>query len=117
MKKLIVLLAAALLVQCVNTKEELGDCPVLTAPQISYSVHVYPIVAKTCALPQCHTSDFEHGNFTRYEDLKKKADNGKLRFMIETHNMPHSFTDGPWYLTTCEIETIKKWIAEGAKNN
>jgi hypothetical protein len=78
---------------------------------------VYPIVNKTCAIPQCHTTNFEHGNFNLFDEIKKKADSGKLIFMIETHQMPHGFTDGPFYLTTCEIETIKKWVKEGAKNN
>ena len=113
----IILTASLLLTQCLNNKEEIGDCPALSLPQTSYSANVYPIIGKTCAIPQCHTGDFEYGNFTEFEELKKRVDNGKLRFMIESHQMPHGFTNGPRYLTTCEIETIKKWINEGAPNN
>ena len=64
-----------------------------------------------------HKLVLKHRNFNLFDEIKKKADSGKLIFMIETHQMPHGFTDGPFYLTTCEIETIKKWVKEGAKNN
>jgi hypothetical protein len=117
MKTLRLILTMAILSQCRDITEEIGDCSALSLDQVSYSVYVYPIVSKTCAIPQCHSVDFEYGNFNNFEEFKKKADNGKLKFMIESHQMPHGFTDGPLYLTTCEIETIKKWIDEGANNN
>jgi hypothetical protein len=103
--------------QCTDNIEPIGECPSLAASEIKYSANVYPIVATTCAIPDCHSAGFEHGDFNLFEDLKLRADNGKLRFMIDKHQMPHGFTDGPTYLTTCEIETIKKWVNEGAKNN
>lgn len=118
MKKILIIIAiAAMVTQCKDIIEDMGECPTLSLPQLSYSSHVYPIVNKTCAIPSCHTGNFEYGDFNQFKEFKKRADNGKLRFMIESHQMPHGFTEGPTYLTTCEIETIKKWIQEGAKNN
>jgi hypothetical protein len=117
MKKNWIFLTVVILMQCKDNVEEIGECPALALSQTSYSIHVYPIVTKTCAIPNCHTADFEYGNFSQFEEFKKKADDGELNFMLETHQMPHGFTDGPRYLTSCEIETLKKWINEGANNN
>ena len=117
MKNILTLLAILSLFQCKDAIEEIGECPALELTQVSYSTHVYPIVNKTCAIPQCHSGDFEYGDFNQFREIKERADNGKLKFMIETHQMPHGFTEGPQYLTSCEIETMKKWINEGAANN
>ena len=111
------LIALVILIQCKDSVEEMGECTILAEPALSYSTHVYPIISKACAIPQCHIRDFEYGNFNEFEEVKKRADNGKLKFMLESHQMPHGFTKGPFYLTSCEIETIKKWIREGANNN
>ena len=117
MKKAFLFIALASLWQCRDEVEVIGECAPLEVEKTSYSIHVYPIVSKTCAIPQCHSTDFEYGNFSKFTEVKKRADNGKLSFMIETHQMPHGFTEGPKYLTTCEIETIKKWVREGSVNN
>jgi hypothetical protein len=119
MRRIIVFLISIILVQCrdnVNI-EDVGECAALSQPSTSYSIYVYPIVSKVCAIPDCHTTGFEYGNYNKFDEFREKASNGKLLFMIERHQMPHGFTKGPQYLTTCEIETIKKWINEGALNN
>jgi hypothetical protein len=117
MKNILIIAAFTLLIQCKDTVEEMEECTAMSASPISYSIHVYPIVTNVCAIPQCHVAESQHGNFTVFNDVKDRAEDGRLKFMIETHQMPHGFTKGPTYLTSCEIETIKKWISEGAKNN
>src|SRR5215218_480901 len=84
---------------------------------ISYKSDVSPIIGKTCALSGCHVTGFENGDFTSFDDIKKKADSGMLELMITTAQMPASDTQGPKSLTACEIELIKNWIKEGAVNN
>jgi hypothetical protein len=115
MKNKMIFIALTIFIQCKENVEYIGECNI--PPHVSYAIHVYPIITKACAIPQCHTRDFDYGNFNRFEDIKERADNGKLKFLIETHQMPHGFTEGPLYLTSCEIETIKEWIREGANNN
>ncbi len=84
---------------------------------LSYSLDVYPIIATDCTLPKCHITGFEKGDFTRYDELKKKADSGLLKYMIITQQMPHGNTKGQKYLTDCETTVILTWIEAGAKNN
>jgi hypothetical protein len=115
MKHKMIFISLVIFIQCRENVEPMDECTIPS--NVSYAIHVYPIITKACAIPQCHIRDFDHGNFNRFEDLKKRTDNGKLKFMIETHQMPHGFTNGPRYLTSCEIETIKEWIREGANNN
>jgi hypothetical protein len=95
--------------------EDNAPCLASTRPEVSYAKDIYPIISRTCAIPQCHTTDFEYGNFNKFEEFQRRAD--KVKFKIENHLMPHSFTDGPSYLANCEIELISKWIREGATNN
>jgi hypothetical protein len=117
MKNALTFFALTLLLQCKDVVEEMDECTALSISPISYAIQVYPIVSNVCAIPQCHVSGSQHGDFTVFKDVKSRVGDGRLKFMIETHQMPHSFTKGPAYLTSCEIETIKKWISEGAKNN
>jgi hypothetical protein len=117
MKHILIFFLLTCLIQCKDVVEEMDECAALSTSPTSYSIQVYPIVSNVCAIPQCHVTGSQHGNFTVFQDVKDRVEDGRLKFMIETHQMPHGFTKGPRYLTSCEIETIKKWISEGAKNN
>jgi hypothetical protein len=85
--------------------------------QVDYFVDVYPIIDRTCSIPDCHVNGFAYGNFKNADEVKKVADNGKLEFMIVTRQMPAGFTQGPSFLTDCEIKIITTWIRSGASTN
>lgn len=84
---------------------------------ISYHYDVYPVIATNCALPHCHITGFEKGNFLNFDEIKRKAESGVLKYMIVTQQMPHGNTKGQKYLTDCEKSKILTWIEAGAKNN
>lgn len=92
------------------------DCTTTNGDDISFALHVSPIIRSTCAIPNCHVTGFENGNFIRFQELKDNVASGKLEFMIENREMPPSNTDGP-SLSLCDIETIRAWISAGAVNN
>jgi hypothetical protein len=83
---------------------------------VSFSDDVYPIIANSCALPGCHVGNFPNGNFTSYDDLKIRVDNGELYFRLTSGQMPPAFSEVP-ALTVCDVRMITTWIAEGARNN
>ena len=116
----LVLTATGLLFFCVQCTTEVAPNICNDVPQkvqdISYSLDVSPIIAKSCALPDCHVGNFPNGDFTFYDDLKIRADNGALYFRLTSGQMPPSFSNVP-ALTICDVNTIVLWINEGAKNN
>ena len=102
---------------CANHVNEPEPCEFAGSGEVLYSRDVYPILSTSCIFSGCHTTEFNYGNFTRFEDVKEKAESGKLEFMIVTGQMPHGNTTGPKYLNDCEIRTIKTWIKNGANND
>jgi hypothetical protein len=112
-----ILFLSSMIAGCENHINEMEPCETLTTEDPDYSTQVYPIIGHSCAIPGCHVTGFEKGDFNRFEEVKSKAENGTLEFMIVTDQMPHGNTPGPKYLTDCEIEIIKNWIKNGAKFN
>jgi hypothetical protein len=115
---IILCLSVILIGACRNEKIVPIPCASAVSKEtISYNYDVYPVIATNCALSKCHVTGFEKGNFTNYEEIKRKADSGILRYMIITEQMPHGNTKGQKYLTDCEKTKILTWIEAGAKNN
>jgi hypothetical protein len=111
-------LAALQLSACTYDVVEVNPCDNLPVNRaISYETDIAPIATTTCALPSCHVTGFSRGDFTSYADLKKKADSGILAHKVTSGEMPPPYTKGPKSLTACQIETIAKWISQGAPNN
>ena len=91
------------------------DC---TGINPSYMDDIKPIIDATCALAGCHVAGFVNGDYTTYEGLKSKVDNGSLsRRVVEDKDMPPPDTSGPTELTTVQIQLIHCWIEDGAPNN
>jgi hypothetical protein len=112
------IVAALQLGACTYDVVEVNPCddqPVNRA--ISYRTDIVPILATTCALPGCHVTGFSRGDFTGYADVRKKADSGILEYKVTSGEMPHPYTKGPKSLTACQIETITRWVRQGAPNN
>jgi hypothetical protein len=81
---------------------------------MSFSMDIKPIIAKNCAISGCHVSGFNDGDFTTYQGIKDKIDNGDLirQRVVIKKDMPAS---GP--LPDCEIAKIESWLNAGAPNN
>ncbi len=102
-------------------------------PEVSYSKDVQPIIQASCA--ECHTGDgtgiqTSGLDMSDYDGLMKgtkfgpvlepgKSINSTLVLLIEgkadpSINMPHG---GMEPLAAADIETIRVWVDQGAKNN
>ncbi|MCF8450031.1 MAG: hypothetical protein K9G49_09205 [Taibaiella sp.] len=76
---------------------------------------VSSIVAQKCSLSGCHNSGATFGDFTNYNALKARADNGRIRLNVfELKIMPPANADT---LTAEEKETIKCWLDNDAPQN
>lgn len=103
---------------CINEVREFETCDNGQLDEaVSYSLRVAPVIRGSCTLPSCHVNGFENGDFTDFNQLKEKAENGLLEMVITTDQMPPDFTEGPKLLTQCEKKIIIKWIDEGSPNN
>ncbi|MEO8085234.1 MAG: hypothetical protein ABI763_00345 [Bacteroidota bacterium] len=66
-----------------------------------------------CAVSGCHVSGFQPGDFTNYQVLKQKVDDGKLQLVVfDLKIMPPVNK-----LSDEETSIVKCWIANGAKSN
>lgn len=80
---------------------------------VFYSMDIRPLILTHCAVSNCHVQGFQPGDFTRYQPLKDKADNGRLHlFVLEVKNMPPGGS-----MTEEERQMIGCWIEQGSPNN
>jgi hypothetical protein len=98
-----------LLISCNSGNEAVPD----TCSSVTYSKDIKPLVLARCAINGCHVAGFPMGNFTGYDTLKIKADNGSLRLrIVTTSSMPPL---NP--LSEEELNKFTCWMDKGAKNN
>ncbi len=105
----------ALVILCLISceKKKAKATPKTGSCSTSFNDNVYPIMANSCAIPGCHVSGAKMGDFTNYDGIKPKVDNGKFyKLVIETQTMPIGSS-----LTDDEIQTLTCWISDGAPNN
>lgn len=80
---------------------------------VRYSTGIRPFVLTHCAITGCHVTGFPQGDYTLYQPLKVRADNGRLRFFVlELRNMPPNDS-----VTEEQRQMIGCWIEQGALNN
>ena len=80
---------------------------------VHYSTDIRPLILSHCAITGCHVSGFQPGDFTLYQPLKDRADNGRLLlFVLEVRNMPPNGS-----ITEEQRQMIGCWIEQGAPNN
>lgn len=97
---------AILFLSCTNDKFESDPCAA-----VSYIETIRPLVNLKCAVYGCHVSGFPPGDFTGYEVLKQKVNEGKLQLVVfDLKIMPPVNK-----LTDEETALLKCWIANGAK--
>lgn len=72
------------------------------------------LVTQYCSYQSgCHEEGSINGDFTTYQGIKAKADNGSLYIrVVVNRDMPplYSFT----YLDSCQVKEFYLWIKEGA---
>ena len=93
---------------CTMDKFETDPCA-----SVSYTETIRPLVASRCALPGCHVSGFQPGDFSDYAVLKQKVEKGTLQLMVlSLNNMPPSDK-----LSEEEKALLQCWIQSGATDD
>ena len=84
-------------------------------PACSYTASIRPVINSKCAIPDCHNGSTALGDFTTYEGLKTRADNGRIRTNVFELNIMPPASASP--LTDEEKELIKCWLDNGASQD
>src|SRR5262245_29991962 len=94
--------ALALLSQCTSDKATVCD-------DVSFTADVKPIINTYCVT--CHYGGYQDGDFTTYEGLKAKVDNGAFSLrVIQQRTMPPTGNPAP---TEADIAKLKCWLSAG----
>ncbi len=103
------------------------DSRIIPPSNVSYSQHIQPVLDLKCSSAGCHNSKDKAGklSFSSYSDTVSdplvvfpyNPQNSKLVWAIEGRNISPMPPVGYPPLTKNQIEGIKTWIKEGAKNN
>jgi len=106
-----------LIFSCQNEVFETPQIPVGINPcdslNFTYQADFKLIIDQNCASIGCHDANSASGNFTSYEGLKVKLDNGSFeQRVIIQKNMPAS---GPLPQET--IDQLKCWLENGYPKN
>jgi len=97
-----------------NEKMEVpGACE---SQEVSYELHIQPIISTCYNIGGCHYYGSENGNFNGYYSLKWYVDNGKIwQKLIVEQSMPPYGSTTP--ITQEERDLVACWIEAGALNN
>ena len=112
MKKgiLLVCLCLVVVVSCKRSNLNNIDCSKISS---GYSANIKPIIDGNCLSSGCHNAGSTNGDFTTYDGLKAKADNGTLDSkVIKNKTMPPSKS-----LPIGDLKKIKCWLNSSAPNN
>ena len=98
------------LISCRKNEYKNIDC---NSIQSTYSSDIFPLVSAKCNSSGCHSAGSSRGDFTTYQGLKVKADNGSLeKSVLLDKDMPPSGA-----LSQDERNKIKCWLNNGSPNN
>jgi hypothetical protein len=106
---------------CYNdTEENLYGIAVCNLDNLTYSLSVAPIVAANCYA--CHSISDAPANgsgivLEGYSNLILAVNNGLLSKSISHEAGASPMPKNAQQLSACKINTIKKWIENGALNN
>lgn len=119
--KYINILFSVVLFSCYNdTEEQLYGIPVCNLEGVTYSASVAPILSGNCY--SCHGQSNAPANgagivLEGYDKIKVAVENGLLVESIIHGAKASPMPKNAPKLSDCKINTIKKWIEEGALNN
>lgn len=105
---------AALVLGCAkNNEEELYGAVECDTENVTFTERIQPIISNRCAFAGCHVQGGGSIMLENYAQVKNSIDNGNfVQRVLETRDMP---PDGP--LSDCQIESIQRWVNDGAPNN
>lgn len=117
-----IIISSLLISSCYYDKEELlygnSNAPCNdTSTVFSYTQKVVPILRQYCY--SCHSGNFPSGNqlMGNYVADKAMAQSGKLYGTINHASGFSPMPKGMAKLSSCQINTVKKWIDAGMLNN
>jgi len=130
---LVVVLAFSLWIACSSDSNPVAPPPTQTVPDsVSFKAHIQPIFTSRCAISGCHVSpnpkagliltagvayanivNVPAQNFTGLRVAPNDASQSVLYLLVENGTMPQKGSR----LTSVQVQTIKKWIDQGALNN
>jgi hypothetical protein len=79
---------------------------------ISYQEKIIPVLEASCNIQGCHSSGFGSGDFTHYNGVLDKVNDGSLFLRLENGSMPPITP-----LSSEQLQLIVCWIANGSPNN
>lgn len=105
-----------------------ADCVSTLPDTVSYATNVQPLFTQNCALSGCHSGSFPAGGLNlesgnSYTEITKKGsgyvDTLNPQFSVIISSMTSRTEPMPptGNLSKCDIELIKKWMLQKAKNN
>lgn len=104
---------------CYYDKEELlyPNSGICDTAAVKYSITVLPIVSASCY--SCHAGNFPSGGvkLDTYDAIRAHAISGRLYGAISHSPGFVAMPLNAPKLSNCKIQSIKKWIDEGALNN
>jgi hypothetical protein len=79
---------------------------------ISYQEQITPILEASCNIDGCHSAGFVSGDFTDYDGVLDKVNDGSLFLRLEDGSMPPITP-----LSSEQLQLIVCWISNGHQNN
>jgi hypothetical protein len=123
---LILIYSFLLYASCKDEGTKIDDI-VIPSSNISYSLHIQPVFNSKCALSGCHDDASKQGglSLTSWQNTTSNfqivfpgnPDASKLVLAVEGRTTSPMPPPGRWPLTRSQIEAIRIWVKEGAKNN
>ena len=113
--------AGALMISACNT-DMLPEPtpPVCDMIEITYDDGMRELIDQACAYSGCHTVSFPQGDFSTYDGLFSRLDNGKFKEeVIDQRTMPPEYSPAgrPKELTEEEMALIECWIENNYPEN
>ena len=118
---IVLIISIVSLTGCYNdTEENLYGAPVCNLDNVTYLLSVQPIIANNCYA--CHSTANAPTNgsgivLEGYDKLSIAVNNGLLIESITHGPNASPMPKNAPQLSDCKINTIKKWIENGALNN
>lgn len=124
----IIFFFAAVISGCKDTisSEEL-DKVEIPATNVSFQKHIQPVLNQRCALSACHEDGARAGNLslTSWANATSdynivfpgKPENSRLYQVLLPDDIKSMPPRGYSYVTINQVNGIRTWIKEGAKNN
>tara|TARA_B100000809_G_C14862305_1_gene432353 strand:+ start:220 stop:585 length:366 start_codon:yes stop_codon:yes gene_type:complete len=121
MKHLFIVLTSIFIISCATNVEEDLSVDICVPADASFSKDIHPILISSCV--KCHggTNPQNGLNYESYEGTLISVSAGKPENSSLYGTVSHTFGSEMPYLEgkipDCEIEKIKNWILNGAKND